>query len=316
MDPLPDRFKIARPTRAERRASPIAAMAYWDAEGWAGWLMDGARLSQSTDRGERASAFAPLTRHPDLDGPKELFNELKASVPAEALMRMEEGLAQCIAGWSSDDGAGPIRFLIELAGDVEGPAPRAAVKPMLLKPHNFRTLKDADKLADSIAFVLCKRASPRAIRDLLPLLAPLLATSPSAAILVAAREASDDPGIFAAQLRQLSPRLFDLPPEDRLWRFAVNKLIERAGVEGAVKAVDPSRGPDVPRLKRALEIHRPHEARTAMIRQWIDLSDVRKDMDRLDKQMEADALGDILPALATASFTHDERSTDQRRLLN
>jgi len=313
MAPLPDRFKIARPTRAERRASPIAAMAYWDAEGWAGWLMDGARLSQSADRSERASAFAPLTRHPDLDGAKELFNELKASVPEEALMRMEDGLAQCIAGWTSDDGAGPIRFLIELAGHVEGSAPRAALKQMLLKPHNFRVLKDAGKLADAIASVLCKRATSGVIRELLPVLEPLLATSPSAAILVAAREASDDPDGFVGQLRQLSPGLFDRPADDRLWRFAANKLIERAGVDGAVKAVHDRHGPDAQRMYEALKIHRRHEAEKVMFRGLIDTRNIDEGVESFDDKMAQGAMGPILPVLAREmSFERDERSTDYR----
>jgi len=231
-------------------------MVYWDADGWASWLSDGARLARSADRGERASAFAPLTRHPDLDGPRELLNELKVSVPDATLMRMEDGLAQCIAGWSWDDGVGSARFLIELAGHVEGPTARMALKSMLLKPHNFAALKDSDKLADSIASVLSKRSTSATIRELLPQLEPLLAKSPSAAILVAARLAHDDPQSFVAQLHHLAPNVFAFAPEHPLWRFATNKLIELAGVAGAVKAAFANREIYAETLRKALAYHR------------------------------------------------------------
>jgi hypothetical protein len=342
--PVPEWFRIARPTRAERRALPIAAMAYWDVEGWGSWLIDGARQTHSTDRAERTSAFAPLTRHPDLDGPKELLNELKVAVPSAALLRMEDGLAQCIAGWSWEDGIEGICFLIELTGHVAGSGPRAALRSMLLKPHNFAALKGADKVADSIAFVLCGRAASATIRNLMPLLEPLLATSPAAAILVAARQASDNPEGFVVQLRYLARGMLELPAEARLWRFAVNKLIERAGVDGAVKAAHVQGNADAARLKEALILYRldfpaelPGRAASYIVRDWlldsdhrmqefeakpsksarprlkdiIDVREVQRLMERMDETMIQDGLGSILPELSgDISFTQDEVSTN------
>jgi hypothetical protein len=344
--PIPDWFRIARPTRAERRALPTAAMAYWDAEGWASWLIDGARQTHSTDRAERTAAYAPLTRHPDLDGPKELLNELKVAVPNAALLRMEDGLAQCIAGWSWDDGVEGICFLIELTGHVAGPGPRAALRSMLLKPHNFAALKGADKVADAIAFVLCKRAEPATIRNLMPLLEPLLATSPAAAILVAARQASDNPGGFVVQLRHLAPSMLELPVESRLWRFAVNKLIERAGVDGAVKAAHAKGDADAGQLKRALILHRldlpvelPGRATSYIVRDRLQdtdhrmeefetkptkstraqrkyiptIDDFSRSIKRLGQKMDQGRIGSILSALdEEIPFERDVVSTNQR----
>lgn len=285
MRTLPAEARNPRPTRAERKALPVAAMVYWDADGWAAWLIDGARLAHSSDRGERGAAFAPLTRDPDLDGPRELASALKSALPVDAVIRMEEGLAHCLAAWSWEDGAATVAFLVELAGYAEAAAPRTAIEEMLAKPHYFAGLTDAADLAEAIAFVLCERFDSARIRRALPRIEPLLARSPDAAVVVAARLASRDPGSFAARLADLAPNLFDLPPEDGLWRFAVNKLIEQAEVEGAVTAAFADEGPNVGRLRRALQIHRLElpPGRPGGVREYAVTDTVLKKIYRLDK---------------------------------
>jgi hypothetical protein len=253
---LPEKFKRSRPTRSERLCMPTESMAYWAPEAWTGWLVDGVRTFNTGEREDRAIAFAPLTLDPDHGDATELFRELTSAAGSSALMRFEEGLTLALAAWSWEDGAISGAFFVQLAGLVEGPGPRSTLRSMLQKPINFGALSDASLLANAIAFVLSKRAHASSIRELKHLLEPLLATSLSAAVLVAAREAIDDPEDFVVWLERTSPNLFDLAPEHRDWRFVANKLIERAGVEKAIQAAYLNQTRNTIKLRNALELHR------------------------------------------------------------
>ena len=235
---------------------PTESMGFWSPQAWNSWLVDGVRAFIAGDREERALAFAPIAIDPDTDGPPELFFHLRSVVDPIKLMNFEEGLSFAVSGWSWEDGGKSASFFVELAGLTEGAAPRRALQLMLQKPINVKMLSDADELANAIAFVLSKRAHPSMIRELKPLLTPLLQTSPSAAVLVVAREAVDNASLIVSELETVFPELFTQEPDQQDWRFVINKIIERAGVERSLEAAYINQRPNTLRFRRALELNR------------------------------------------------------------
>jgi hypothetical protein len=253
---LPAEFKKPNPSSSERRLMPPESMAFWSRETWASWLVDGIRVFSRDTRENRAVAFVPLTLDPDVGDATELFRRLKIVANATAMLRFEEGLASAISAWCSEDGAATACFLIELTGLVEGHGPRYALKAMFQKPVNFDQVPDADTIADAIAFVLSRRGDSNLITELKPFLDVLLPKSFAATILVSAREALDDASNFVPGLVKSTPRLFALPVDHPDWRFVVNKLLERAGIEKAMEAAFLDRSGTTAKLREALKTHR------------------------------------------------------------
>jgi hypothetical protein len=231
-------------------------MEFWSRETWASWLIDGIRIFNQDKREDRVLAFAPLTLDPDVGEAADLFPQLKAAVSASTMSRFEEGLAMALSAWCGEDGASSASFLILLAGFVEGIGPRIAFKAMLQKPISFHLLPNAAMMADSIAFALSRRGDVGLIRELKPSLEPILSTSRTAAVLVAARESVEDVSDFVPFLANAASDLFKLPASDRDWRFVVNQLVERAGIEKAIEAAYFDRSRNTARLREALILHR------------------------------------------------------------
>jgi hypothetical protein len=235
---------------------PAESMEFWTRETWASWLVDGIRAFNQGHREERVVAFAPLTLDPDLGEAGDLFHQLKSAVTARTISRFEEGLSLALSGWCADDGATSATFLIQLAGFVEGVGPRVALKAMFQKPISFHLLPNAADIADSIAFVLSRRGDVKLVRELKESLEPILSTSLTAVALVAAREAVEDVSDFVPFLQRTAGFLFKTPADHPDWRFVVNQLVERAGVEKSIEAAYRKQTTGTARLREALHKHR------------------------------------------------------------
>jgi hypothetical protein len=278
MNNLPTKFRNPNPSLSERRLMPTGSMEFWSRETWASWLVDGIRIFYQGNREDRVLAFSPLTLDPDVGEPGDLCHQVRSTVTVPTLSRFEEGLSLALSAWCPEDGSTSATFLVQLAGFVEGVGPRIVLKSMFQKPTSIHLLANAAAIADSVAFVLSRRADVALIRELKRTLEPLLSTSLTAAVIVASREAVEDVSDFAPFLERVASNLFKLSADHSDWRFVVNQLIERAGPEKAIEAayLDGTRATS--KLREALHRHRLE------IRSSVGRSGFRTVFDRFRKQ--------------------------------
>lgn len=255
-------YKVAQPTLLQRRYNPIEAMESWNRVGWARWLEYGIEYMHVEDGTRSMVVFAPLLIDPkECNGEEQpglshrLFDFLRASGRSDAAMlRMEDGLTDCIRGMTWGSQTNRICFLTVLAGYAATAAPREALAEFFQKPHDTRELKGREALADAIAFVLSRHPGQFNTEIFVAGdLQPLLRSFQDPALRVAAAYAALEPDTYVPHLRLLAPEIFNPSVSPSSWRSAVNLLIEFAGAEKALCAAEGS-GDDAKTVRSALRV--------------------------------------------------------------
>jgi hypothetical protein len=232
----------------QRRLGALGELAHLDASAWRDWLRHGVAVWSLHSSGpELVGAFAPIVLDPREPGPPQIADTLRQlRLGREATRLFEEALAGEIAAWSFADGTDLACFLLELAAWFGCGRIETAIRAMLSRQIACPP-RDAERLADSLAFVLCRRTTPNVALSLGKRMRERELLSKPALVQLVAYVATEDASSLPQLLEQLLPEWRTSPSSAPWARMLADQLVDRLGTETVVRTLlAPAATPSMP----------------------------------------------------------------------